>query len=79
MTVAFSTVRYVPFALGHSVEPICREALVILELFRSDHRTNLALNQCVALTPAALARAHLRLDDRLFPVLHEDQPIVVRA
>jgi hypothetical protein len=49
------------------------------ELFRSDHRTNLALNQCVALTPAVLARAHLRLDDRLFPVLHEDQPIVVRA
>jgi oxalate decarboxylase len=70
-------VGYVPFAMGHYIENTGDEPLVFLELFRSDHFADLSLNQWMALTPPALVKAHLNLDDHTIAALHKHKPIVV--
>lgn len=70
-------VGYVPFANGHYIENTGDELLVFLELFRSDHFADLSLNQWMALTPPALVKAHLNLDDKALGALRKEKPIVV--
>lgn len=59
-------VGYVPFAMGHYIENTGTTPLRFLELFRSPVYADVSLNQWMALTPHALVRAHLAIDE---PVL----------
>jgi oxalate decarboxylase len=71
-------VGYIPFAMGHYVENTGEETLVFLEMFRSDRFADISLNQWMALTPPALVRAHLNLDEPTIAALSKDKPIIVR-
>jgi oxalate decarboxylase len=71
-------VGYVPFAMGHYVENTGDQTLVFLEMFRSDRFADISLNQWMALTPPALVRAHLNLDEATVAALSKDKQIVVR-
>jgi oxalate decarboxylase len=70
-------VGYVPFAMGHYVENTGDDTLVFLELFRSDHFADMSLNQWMALTPPALVKEHLNLDDHTIAKLRKHKPLVV--
>jgi oxalate decarboxylase len=72
-------VGYVPFAMGHYVENTGDEPLRFLEMFRSDHFADVSLNQWMALTPPALVKAHLNLDDQTMSALSKDKPVIVQA
>jgi len=69
---------YVPFAMGHYVENTGAETLRFLELFRSDHYADVALNQWLGLTPPELVQAHLNLDAQTMAALRKDKPVVVK-
>ncbi|AWN46200.1 oxalate decarboxylase [Methylobacterium terrae] len=56
-------VGYVPFAMGHYIENTGATPLRFLELFRSPTYADVSLNQWMALTPHALVRAHLNVDE----------------
>lgn len=56
-------VGYVPFAMGHYIENTGTTPLRFLELFRSPVYADVSLNQWMALTPHALVRAHLDIDE----------------
>jgi oxalate decarboxylase len=70
-------VGYIPFAMGHYVENTGDETLVFLEMFRSDHFADISLSQWMALTPPALVKAHLNLDEPTIATLSKDKPIIV--
>jgi oxalate decarboxylase len=70
-------VGYVPFAMGHYIENTGDDVLTFLEVFRSDRFADMSLNQWMALTPQALVKAHLNLDDRTLASLQPQKPIVV--
>ncbi|MDB4884520.1 MAG: oxalate decarboxylase [Gemmatimonadetes bacterium] len=70
-------VGYVPFAMGHYVENIGDEPVRFLEMFRSAHFADVSLSQWMALTPPALVRAHLNLDDATMRRLPKDKPLIV--
>jgi hypothetical protein len=44
---------------------------------RTDHFADLSLNQWMALTPPALVKAHLNLDDHAISKLSKHKPILV--
>lgn len=69
---------YVPFAMGHYVENTGAETLRFLELFRSDHYADVALNQWLGLTPPELVQAYLNLDAQTMAALRKDKPVVVK-
>jgi oxalate decarboxylase len=71
-------VGYVPFSMGHYVESVGDEPVRFLEMFRSDHFADVSLNQWLALTPPALVRAHLNVDQRTIRALSKTKPIIVR-
>ena len=71
-------VGYVPFAMGHYVESVGDEPARFLEMFRSDRFADVSLNQWLALTPPALVRAHLNVDQQTIRALSKTKPIVVR-
>ncbi|KMO29944.1 oxalate decarboxylase [Methylobacterium variabile] len=56
-------VGYVPFAMGHYIENTGMTPLRFLELFRSPVYADVSLNQWMTLTPHALVRAHLDIDE----------------
>jgi oxalate decarboxylase len=56
-------VGYVPHVMGHYVENTGATPLRFLELFRSRRYADVSLGQWLALTPPALVRARLHLDD----------------
>ncbi|MGY2052031.1 oxalate decarboxylase family bicupin [Methylobacterium sp. JK268] len=64
-------VGYVPFAMGHYIENTGTAPLRFLELFRSPVYADVSLNQWMALTPHALVRAHLGLDEAVLAALPE--------
>jgi oxalate decarboxylase len=70
-------VGYVPFAMGHYVENTGDQTLRFLELFRSDHFADISLSQWMALTPRALVKAHLNLDEQTLAGLSKDKPVIV--
>ncbi|WP_339110090.1 oxalate decarboxylase family bicupin [Thioclava sp. GXIMD4216] len=72
-------VGYIPFAMGHYIENTGDTPLRFLEMFKSDHYADISLNQWLALTPEALVRAHLNLDDTFMAALRRTkQPVVAR-
>ncbi len=75
---AAGDVGYIPFAMGHYVENTGDETLRFLEMFRSDHFADVSLNQWMALTPPALVRSHLNLDEQTMAALSKDKAIIVR-
>ena len=70
-------VGYVPFAMGHYVENTGDEPLRYLEMFRSAYFADVSLSQWMGLTPRALVRAHLNLDDATLAALPTGKPVVV--
>ncbi|KAG7087189.1 hypothetical protein E1B28_013170 [Marasmius oreades] len=56
-------IAYVPVSLGHYVENTGNTTLKYLEIFNSDLFQDVSLSQWLALTPPALVKAHLGLDD----------------
>jgi oxalate decarboxylase len=64
--------------MGHYVQNTGDETLVFLEMFRSDRFADVSLNQWMALTPPALVRAHLNLDESTIAALSKNKPIIVR-
>jgi oxalate decarboxylase len=71
-------VGYVPFAMGHYVENTGDTTLTFLEMFRSDHFTDISLNQWMALTPPELVQAHLHLDQKTMAALRKDKLVIVK-
>ncbi|MER2269084.1 oxalate decarboxylase family bicupin [Methylobacterium oxalidis] len=72
-------VGYVPFAMGHYIENTGPGPLRFLELFRSPIYADLSLNQWMKLTPHALVRAHLKVDEQLLANLPEGRAPVLPA
>ncbi|MBB5370643.1 MULTISPECIES: cupin domain-containing protein [unclassified Janthinobacterium] len=72
-TVDFSPgdVGYVEKNLGHYVKNTGTTDLVFLELFKSDHFSEVTLSQWLANTPRQLVREHLRVDDATLDVIHK--------
>ncbi|MEE8626627.1 MULTISPECIES: oxalate decarboxylase family bicupin [Methylobacterium] len=72
-------VGYVPFAMGHYVENTGSTPLRFLELFRSPTYADVSLNQWMALTPHALVRAHLNVDETVLAGLPTAKTPVVKG
>jgi oxalate decarboxylase len=70
-------VGYVPFAMGHYVENTGDTKLRFLEMFKSSYYADVSLNQWMALTPPALVRAHLKLDQQVMTALRKTKAPVV--
>jgi len=70
-------VGYVPFAMGHYIENTGDKPLRFLELFKSDYYADLSLNQWLALTPPALVKQHLHLDDAFMAALNKSKTPIV--
>ena len=70
-------VGYVPFAMGHYIENTGDKPLRFLELFKSDYYADLSLNQWLALTPPALVKQHLQLDDTFMQALNKSKTPIV--
>jgi oxalate decarboxylase len=71
-------VGYVPRPMGHYVENTGNTTLRFLEMFRSDHYSDVSLELWMALTPPALVAATLNLDAKTIAALPEREQIVVR-
>ena len=70
-------VGFVPFAMGHYIENTGTTRLRYLEMFKSPRYSDISLTQWLALTPPALVKAHLNLDDAFIQALHRDKRPVV--
>jgi oxalate decarboxylase len=63
--------------MGHYVENTGDTPLRFLEMFKSSYYADLSLNQWLALTPAQLLQAHLKLDQQVMSALQKEKhPIV---
>lgn len=69
-------VGYVPRAMGHYFENVGDEPARMLELFRSDHFSDVSLNQWLGLTPAEVVAATLNLDRQTVAALRKDKPLI---
>jgi oxalate decarboxylase len=70
-------VGFMPFAMGHYIENAGTATLRFLEIFKSSYYADVSLNQWLALTPAELVKAHLKLDDQVMADLHKEKfPVV---
>jgi oxalate decarboxylase len=72
-------VGYVPFAMGHYVENTGSTTLRFLEMFKSSYYADLSLDQWLALTPPALLKAHLNLDQQVTDALRKVKVPIVPA
>ncbi|KAI5122517.1 hypothetical protein M0805_005245 [Coniferiporia weirii] len=70
-------IGYVPPSFGHFVENTGNTTLQFLELFNSDAVEDISMAQWLALTPPALVKAHLGLDDATIASLNKTKQIVV--
>jgi oxalate decarboxylase len=48
-----------------------------LEIFKSSYYADVSLNQWLALTPAELVQAHLKLDQQTLAAFHKEKSPVV--
>jgi len=55
------------------------EPLRFLEMFRSPYFADVSANQCMALMPPELVKAHLNIDDGTMAVLRKDKPILAKS
>lgn len=70
-------VGYVPVGNFHYVQNIGKEKLVFLEIFKSNHFSDISLSQWIALTPNEVVKSVLNLSDEfLNHVKKESCPIV---
>lgn len=72
-------VGYVPFAMGHYIQNTGPTPLRFLEMFRSPTYADVSLNEWIKLTPQALVRAHLKVDESLLEGLPEGKKPVLPA
>jgi len=70
-------IGYVPTGMGHYVENIGNTTLKYLEIFAGGVVQDISLNQWLALTPPALVKAHLNLDDDTISKLSKVKPVVI--
>ncbi|MEN3259196.1 cupin domain-containing protein [Sodalis endosymbiont of Spalangia cameroni] len=70
-------VGYVPFAAGHYIENTGNRPLRFLELFKSDHYADISLKQWLALTPPALVKQHLQMDDAFIRALNKAKTPII--
>jgi oxalate decarboxylase len=71
-------VGYVPFAMGHYIENTGDTPLRFLEMFKSNRFADVSLNQWMALTPPALVRDHLNLNQTVMDALQKQKhPVVI--
>ncbi|KAF8826991.1 hypothetical protein HHX47_DHR5000559 [Lentinula edodes] len=70
-------IGFIPASYGHYVENTGNITLKYLEVFNSDRFQDISLNQWLALTPPALVKAHLGLDDETISLLKKVKPTVV--
>jgi oxalate decarboxylase len=64
-------IGYVEKNLGHYIKNTGSTDLVFLELFKSDHFSEVTLSQWLANTPRQLVKEHLRVDDATLDVIHK--------
>jgi oxalate decarboxylase len=71
-TVEFAPgdVGYVEKNLGHYIKNIGKEDLVFLEIFKSDHFSEVTLAQWLANVPRQLIKEQLRVDDETLDAIH---------
>jgi oxalate decarboxylase len=73
-------IGYVKKNLGHYVENTGTEDLVFIEVFKSDHFSEVLLSEWLANTPRELVKAHLRVDDATLDAIHKlKKPLDVLA
>jgi oxalate decarboxylase len=70
-------VGYIPFPMGHYIENIGNEPLRFLEMFRSSYYADISLDTWLALTPPALVRATLNVDQTTISRLRKREVPVV--
>ncbi|KIK67848.1 hypothetical protein GYMLUDRAFT_36632 [Collybiopsis luxurians FD-317 M1] len=70
-------IGFIPASYGHYVENTGTGTLKYLEVFNTDRFQDVSLNQWLALTPPALVKAHLGLDDETIALLKKVKPTVV--
>ncbi|KAF5382302.1 hypothetical protein D9757_008456 [Collybiopsis confluens] len=70
-------IGFIPASYGHYVENTGNGTLRYLEVFNTDRYQDVSLNQWLALTPPALVKAHLGLDDATIGKLKKTKPTVV--
>jgi oxalate decarboxylase len=70
-------VGYVPLGMGHYLENIGDEPMIFLELFKSPTFVDFSLNQWLGLSPKALVKAHLNVDDATVDAFRQDEPLIV--
>jgi oxalate decarboxylase len=71
-------VGFVPRTMGHYIENIGSTTVRVINVFNSPKYKDISLNQWMALTPPALVRGHLGLDDIAMAALRRDRRPVVR-
>ncbi|KAF9076913.1 RmlC-like cupin domain-containing protein [Rhodocollybia butyracea] len=76
-TFNYQVTAFVPASYGHYVENTGNSTLKYLELFNTDRFQDVSLNQWLALTPPALVKAHLGLDDETIALLKKVKPGIV--
>jgi oxalate decarboxylase len=70
-------VGYIPYPMGHYIENTGNEPLRFLEMFRSSYYADVSLDTWLALTPPAMVRATLNLDQRTIAKLRKRETPVV--
>ncbi|KAI0090189.1 oxalate decarboxylase [Irpex rosettiformis] len=70
-------VGYIPASFGHFVENTGNTTLRFLEIFRSDKFQDVSLQQWLALTPPALVKAHLQIDDETIAHMNKTKQTVI--
>lgn len=70
-------VGFVPRTLGHYIENIGSGPLRVVNVFNTPHYKDVSLNNWMALTPPAMVKAHLNLDDATMKALRKDRRTIV--
>jgi oxalate decarboxylase len=70
-------VGYIPFPMGHYIENTGKDTLRFLEMFRSSYYADISLDTWLALTPPAMVRATLNLDQHTISTLRKSEEPVV--
>ncbi|WP_421694035.1 cupin domain-containing protein [Aestuariivirga sp.] len=71
-------VGFVPRTLGHYIENIGDTVLKVVNVFNTPRYQDVSLNNWMALTPPALIRGHLNLDDTAMKALRLERSTIVR-
>lgn len=72
-------IGYVKKGLGHYIENVGDEDLVVIEVFKTDRFQEVSLTQWLACTPPELVASHLNIDPNLIRQFSKDRPEMVPA